>query len=116
MALSWREKPPPKIPLVLTAHEDFVRELAFDGPIDTFPVGTTITLVLYDGTDPDASETGSWPATVGATTAKWSMDHSIADQIPTPGGYRLMLSLPNTADTSNPTIERCLAHGRLTRE
>ncbi|MDH6283241.1 DUF7264 domain-containing protein [Prescottella agglutinans] len=112
---SWGPEPP-KIPLVLIATEDFVRELTFDGPVNTFPAGTTITLVFYDSEDADATQIGSWPAVVGSTTAKWSVNRTVADALPAPGGYRLMISQPNPSDPSNPTIERCLALGRLTRK
>lgn len=112
---NWDPKVP-TMPLTLIAYEDFVWELAFDGPVNTFPAGTTIELVFYDSTDADAVQTGTWPADVGATTAKWSVNKTMADAIPAPGGYRLMISEPNPSDADNPTIERCLALGKLTRK
>ncbi|ORL15420.1 hypothetical protein A6I85_05965 [Prescottella equi] len=81
-------------------------------------MGTTIALVFYDSMDVDAVQTATWPAVVDNTTAtaKWSVNKTVADAIPAPGGYRLMMSQPNPSDADNPSIERCLALGKLTRK
>lgn len=119
MSASWRQQEPPNIPLVLIAGEDFVRELEFDGLVGGIPADSTITLKLFDSTRPDASPLGSWPATISGADVKWSVDHAVADAIPivsAGGGYRLMMTVPNPGTPSNPTIERCLALGKLTRK
>ncbi|MBM4567803.1 hypothetical protein GS441_21025 [Rhodococcus hoagii] len=113
---TWRKQEPDVIPLTLWAGEDFVRELVFDGLVGGIPADSTITLKLFDGTGPDAAEIGSWPASIVGTDVKWSVDHAVADAIPTPGGYRLMMTVPNPGTPSNPTVERCLALGKLVRK
>ncbi|MGW2095789.1 LtfC-like domain-containing protein [Promicromonospora sukumoe] len=117
MTSTWRKQEPEVMPLVLYAGEDFTRILTFDGPGD-IPPGSTITLKLFDGTGPDATELASWPAAISVAEAKWSVDYAVADAIPleTAGGYRLMMTVPNPGTPSNPTIERCLALGKLTRK
>ncbi|MBM4615145.1 hypothetical protein GS905_11955 [Rhodococcus hoagii] len=116
MTSTWRKQEPDVIPLTLWAGEDFVRELVFDGLVGGIPADSTITLKLFDGTGPDAAEIGSWPASIVGTDVKWSVDHAVADAIPTPGGYRLMMTVPNPGTPSNPTVERCLALGKLVRK
>lgn len=115
MTATWRKQEPVVIPLTLYAGEDFTRTLTFDGPGD-IPSGSTITLKLFDGTGPDSAELASWPATISGAEAKWSVDHVTADAITLPGGYRLMMTVPNPGTPTNPTIERCLALGKLTRK
>ncbi|MBP0079083.1 hypothetical protein B0F70_18965 [Rhodococcus hoagii] len=58
----------------------------------------------------------SWPADISGAEAKWSIDHVTADAVTLPGGYRLMMTVPNPGTPTNPTIERCLALGKLTRK
>ncbi|ORM21760.1 DUF7264 domain-containing protein [Prescottella equi] len=112
---TWRKQEPVAMPLVLYAGEDFTRTVVFDGPGD-IPSGSTITLKLFDGTAPDATELASWPATISGAEAKWSVDRLVADAVALPGGYRLMMTVPNPGTPTNPTIERCLALGKLTRK
>ncbi|NKR57488.1 hypothetical protein GS474_16155 [Rhodococcus hoagii] len=117
MTPTWRKQEPINLPLTLYAGEDFTRTLTFDGSGD-IPSGSTITLRLFGGTGPDAAELASWPADISGAEAKWSVDHVTADaiQLPTAGGYRLMMTVPNPGSATNPTVERCLALGKLTRK
>lgn len=119
MAPEWRPRcDPPYIPLEVVAHEDFVREVSFAGATSSLPVGSTISLVIYPDEEVDSPAIATWPAVVDPAdvTGSWSVDHVTADAVDLPAFYRLWLSVPNADDIANPTIERCLALGPMTRK
>ena len=119
MATAWRSDDDPAIlPLVLIAHEDFVRSQSFSGSVGSLVTGTTVKLVFYAGSGVADPVIGTWPAETELSTAKskWSVNSTQADAIPAGCFYRLWLSVPNASDTGNPTIERCLAMGKVSRK
>ncbi len=119
MALEWRPaNDPPNIPLTVYAHEDFKRRVEFDGALSTWPPGAAIALAIYPDSNVESAVIAVWPAEVDLAehTGEWSVDYAEVDAVALPGFYRLILTLPNPSDTENPTVERCLALGKITRK
>ncbi|MFF0816652.1 hypothetical protein ACFYVR_16095 [Rhodococcus sp. NPDC003318] len=117
MASEWRPaNDPPEIPLDLIAHEDFVRTVAFNGPVNSFPSGTAAELRFYESPDPDLDPTATWAGTPDGTEIGFEVDYLVVDTLEPRGYYRLFLILPTPDNTANPTREQCLAHGDYTRK
>lgn len=114
--VSWRQDFPVEIPITLYWREDFVQTLAFDNPINTFPAGTTVGLLLFAKKD-DPDPVAVWAADVGADTAKWTVDCAEVQELWSDlKFYRLLMSVPNPDDVDNPSYERCLALGAIIRK